>query len=194
MQTSPPAAGGVAPGFMRLTFRVAGKLDFSKYQYLLIFNTSGNGLTPEAGSNHANWSAYSDAIEVQSSHGTPYAGAVQYLKNSDPRVPPTLKRLQTQPSQFQFASDAGGTGSEFSVLFDRSIFSLGASPLSKTWLFNAFTVQPSRVVDSMGRCAGCFHSPALRIDTAFDRIVDSENSHQVAPDARIVSVEFANDP
>lgn len=46
LPTSAAASAAVAPGYMRVRFEAAGPLNFAKYQYLIIFNTSGNGLTP----------------------------------------------------------------------------------------------------------------------------------------------------
>ncbi|MEO6834585.1 MAG: hypothetical protein ABI231_01570 [Candidatus Tumulicola sp.] len=133
---------------------------------------------------------------MAASGGAAYASAVQFVKNpANPHMPPVLKRLDTGPSQFQFIPNSNGTGTAFTVIFDRSLFNTSSMPLSKGWLFNAFSLQPNRLADSMGRCADCFRSPTLRVDTAFDRTIDSEiNSRKIAPAARIVSIEFDNNP
>src|SRR5215469_11766442 len=46
---NPPGlgAGGANPGFMTIKFDVAAPFDFSTYQYWVVFNTSGNGLSPD---------------------------------------------------------------------------------------------------------------------------------------------------
>lgn len=185
---------GLAPGFMKVAFRVAAPLRFSKYRYLIIFNTSGSGSTPEANS----WAGYSFMFETASRSGTPYAMPIAFVRNRNPHVPPAQVVLQTLPGQFAFTAKSDRNGSEFTILFARSIFSAKRaheSHTSDTWLFNAFSNSRNGFLDSMGSCGSCFSSPKLSADKAFDETVDaSKKPKGIDPSAKIVSVEFANNP
>jgi hypothetical protein len=195
-QAIPTTPGSsVASGYMRTTFRVAGKLDFSKYEYVIVFDTSGKRLTPEAGTHSTNWAAYSAALQTASTEGAAYVQAVAYVRNKNPHVPPAVVRLNVKPSQLQFVPDDGGGGSAFAITFERSIFGADASRLATSWRFNAFSLRRRALVDSMGRCGSCFRSPALPVSTSFARVVDAQTPKAaVPPSARIVSLEFENNP
>jgi hypothetical protein len=177
-------------GFMRLTFRVAGRLEFSKYQYGVTFNTSGSALTPEFGKN-ADWKAFSATIKSTNASGAPGVEVIQYISNpNDPHQPPVQVPEAVTPSQLQF--DAGGN--TFSVTFQRSIAGAGSQPPAPSWRFNASSQTASQIVDTMGRCASCFNSPKLAVNTNFLATIASQGQPDIAPGARIVSVEFENSP
>lgn len=195
-QSVPTSSAPMLPaGYMRVTFRIAGTLDFSNYRYSIIFNTSGSGLTPEAEAHKTNWAAYSAEIDAGGSGGAEYTQVIQYLKNENPNLPPEAVRLDVTPAQFAFAPNSDGTGSEFAVTFQRSIFGAHSVALSKSWRFNAFSLQSQSLADSMGRCGSCFRSPALPVNVAFDRVVTAQKPRQtIPPAARIVSIAFENNP
>ena len=174
------ARGGAPEGYMSVFFDVAQPFNFSNYQYWIVFNTSGNGLTPGTQPFLNNWAAYSEAIEVAGNGGSAFARAVQFVKNpSNPHIPPAFLTLYTTPQQLQFNVNSNGSGTEFNVIFQRSIF-LGPlaspAPLAANWLFNGFTTQASVqnnlvFVDSMGaggpkhaavQLARIAHLPMLR--------------------------------
>jgi hypothetical protein len=206
---NPPGIGpgGAPEGFMSVFFDVSQPFNFSNYQYWIVFNTSGNGLTPGTQPFLNNWAAYSEAIEVAGNGGSAFARAVQFVKNpSNPHVPPAFLTLYTTPQQLQFNVNTNGSGTEFNVIFQRSIF-LGPlaspQPLAANWLFNGFTTQANVqnnlvFVDSMG--AGGpnqpqYSSPALPTYQCFDQTLYSLASGlQIDPPAEIVSVEIANNP
>lgn len=206
---NPPGIGpgGAPEGYMSVFFDVSAQFNFSNYQYWIVFNTSGNGLTPGTQPFLNNWAAYSEAIEVAGNGGSAFARAVQFVKNpSNPHVPPAFLTLQTTPQQLQFNVNSNGSGTEFNVIFQRSIF-LGPlaspAPLAANWLFNGFTTQASVqnnlvFVDSMG--AGGpntpqYSSPALPTYQCFDQTLYSLASGlQIDPPAEILSVEIANNP
>jgi hypothetical protein len=176
-------------GFMRLTFRVAGRLDFSKYQYGVTFNTTGSALTPEFGKN-ADWKAFSATIRSVNGSGAPAVEVIQYIRNpNDPHQPPAELPEAVTPSQLQF----GAGSSTFSVTFQRSIAGDGSQPAAN-WRFNATSMTASRIVDTMGRCASCFKSPVLAVDSSFAEAIASQRQPDIAPGARIVSIEFENSP
>ncbi len=177
-------------GFMRLTFRVAGPLDFSKYQYGVTFNTTGSALTPRFGKN-ADWEAFSATIRSTNGSGAPGVEVIQYVDNpNDPHQPPAEIPEAVTPSQLQFAAGSN----TFSVTFQRSIAGDGSQLPAANWRFNASSMTASQIVDTMGRCASCFNSPKLAVNTSFVETIASQGQPNVAPDARIVNVEFQNSP
>ena len=195
-----PPATGVPPGYMEVAFDVAGPLKFTKYQYLFVLNTSGNGLTPEASAHQTNWQAYSFMLQASGNGGSPIARAIEFVKNpSNPKATPAFQPLITTPQQFAFTAKSGGAGTEFTILFQRSIFSNGLAPqppVATTWLFNAFTVPSSGsgTIDSMGSCPSCFASPKLPIGEVFAQTIPAAQKHAIDPSAEIVSIAVANNP
>jgi len=183
---------GIASGYMKIQFSVAGPLKFSAYQYQVILNTTGSGKTPEANS----WVGYSFALETNRQSGVPSAEAVAFIRNDNPHVPPAQFVIGVTPRQFKFTASSNRAGTEFTIQFRRSIFNhFERGMKSSTWLFNAFTNSKSGFVDSMGSCGGCFVSPKLSVDKAFDeKILASSEPKGIEPSAKIVSVEFANNP
>lgn len=185
-------SNGIAPGYMKIAFDVAAPLKFSKYQYQVILNTTGNEKTPEANS----WVGYSFALETNRQRGVPSSDAVAFIRNRNPHVPPAQFIIGVTSRLFKFTANSNRTGTEFSILFQRSIFNaFERRKKSSTWLFNAFANSKSGFVDSMGSCGSCFVSPRLSVDKAFDeKIFASKKPKGIEPSAKIVSVEFANNP
>jgi hypothetical protein len=205
---NPPGIGpgGAPAGYMSVFFDVSQPFNFSNYQYWIVFNTSGNGLTPGTQPYLNNWAAYSAAIEVAGNGGSTFARAVQFVKNQNTHIPPAFITLPTTPQQLQYNANSNGSGTEFNVIFQRSVF-IGVqpspSPLAANWVYNAFTTQASVqnnlvFVDSMG--AGGpnppqYNSPALPTYTCFDQTNFALSSGlQIDPPAQIVSTEVANNP
>jgi len=209
---NPPGlgAGGALPGYMIVKFDVAGTFNFSSYQYWTVFNTNGNGVTPLTNPQQTNWVAYSTALFAGGQGGATYSHAIQFLKNSNPAIPPTFQPLITPPQLYQYTPNNNGTNTEFQIAFQRSIFnpitspSPGPSPLSHIWLFNAFTTQANvqnQLIfqDSMGSGGATdksFVSPQLDINTCFDQVFYKQQdiSPPGDPAAQIVSIEIANNP
>ena len=192
-----PGSNGVAPGYMRVAFTVAGRLDFSKYSYWVVLNTSGNGRTPEAGLDRVSWAAYSFAFKVDQVAGSPsFVQAIEFIKR--PGVPPAMLGLHPTPAQLQYVANGSASGGAFTITFARSLLSGHGASVSDAWLFNAYTLSVDSNVgvhDTMGRCSTCFVSPALDVDRVFDRTVPAQSNAEAIPAAaRIVSVAFDNDP
>jgi hypothetical protein len=214
---NPPGlgAGGASPGYMVVKFDVAAPFDFSTYQYWVVFNTSGNGKTPLTNPQQTNWAAYSDAIEVAGIGGAAFAQPVQFVKNNNPVIPPTFYRLLTSPTQFQYVANSNGSGTEFTVTFQRAIFQSIASPspapsptssplYARNWTFNAFVTQANTqnqliFEDSMGQGGATDTSysdspPLPSICSNFDTVYYKQQDINPPSDpaAQIVSVEIAN--
>lgn len=215
---NPPGlgAGGANPGFMVVKVDLAAPFDFSTYQYWVVFNTTGNNLSPLTNPAQNNYAAFSDAIEVGSSGGGIYAQPWQFIKNpTNPAIPPVPQKLGVGPSQVQFIPNSNGTGTEFTVAFQRAIFKNIATPTpgptptptgspapySKTWTFNAFVTQANPqnqfiFVNSMGVGGATdttWVSPNLSICTSFDNTINAiAGYNQIPGAAQLVTVEIAN--
>lgn len=207
---NPPGqgAGGAPPGYLAVKVDVAGAFNFANYQYWIVFNTSGNGLTPDTTPLTNNWASYSDAIVVSGGGGGTFARAVQIVKQ--PNVVPTFYPLPGAAQQLQYTPNSNGSGTEFTVLVARSLFApvvtpkppATPAPLAGVWLFNAFTTQSNGqvpiFVDSMGPggpVSPQYTSPRLNVLQCFDAVNYARNSGlQIDPAAQLVSVEIGNNP
>jgi hypothetical protein len=174
--------GGVQAGFMTVRFTVQGTLAFGTYDYIIVLNTTGNGMTPlpDVGAQD-NYQAFSDAIIVSgNASGATDIVPIQYVANGT-TLPPTVYPLTVPPQDIQFNSNSNGANTQFEVQFSRKIFSsLVATPtpspttspspgptptpsVSTTWLANCFVTQPGTTggsestyvpVDSLGQGGG----------------------------------------
>lgn len=192
---------------MAVHFDVQSPFNFSNYQYMIIFNTTGSRVTPSTNTLQTNWAGYSFALMALGNGGAAYAEPVQFIHNQNPHIPPAWLPLHTTPQQFSFNPNSNGTGTEFSMLAQKVIFkgvspSPSASP-SNVWTFNAFTTQASvggggtwTFQDSLGPGGPVdpqFVSPTLCMTEQFDNTYYAYYSPQ-DPAAQIVSVEISNNP
>jgi hypothetical protein len=202
-------AGGAPSGFMSITFDVAGQLDFSDYQYWVVFNTTGtNGQTPTTIPWNNNWAGYSFAIEVGGAAGVGTdANVYQFVRSSKASgAQPSPLPVQTTPTLLQYNPDSNGAGTQFTVVFSRSLFRgilATPAPIGQIWLFNAFTTQANaqnemQFVDSLGRGGITdpqWPSPQLDVSEAFDTTFTALNSgNQIAPSAQITQITLGNNP
>jgi hypothetical protein len=109
-------------GFMSCKFDVNGPFNFQSYNYAMVFNTSGTTITPVAlGSNNA-YAGYSFAIIVGNTSGGVQANAYQFVRpNNNQNTAPIVVQLVTTPGQLQLYTNTNGQGTEFTVIFQRSI-------------------------------------------------------------------------
>lgn len=193
---------------MAIHFDVQAPFNFSTYQYMVVFNTTGSGVTPSTDTLQTNWAGYSFALIALGNGGTSYAEPVQFVTNSNPHIPPSWLRLGTTPQQFTYNPNSNGSGTEFSLVFQRSILkgitspspSPTASP-SNLWTFNAFTTQASNggpwyFLDSMGAGGPIdpqFVSPKLCVTEPFDQTFYGLYTPS-DPTAQIISIEISNNP
>ena len=207
---NPPGLGpgGAPPGYMAVFFNTSGAFNFSNYQYIIVFNTTGDGKTPSVAPVQTNWDGYSYAMVARGNGISAIAQAIQYLRsNQNPHVPPQPLALGTTPQTFSFNLDANGTQSEFSILAQKRIFSAtpgpSPTPTSNVWTFNAFTTQANQqgqwtFFDSMGAGGPVlpdFVSPQLNMLTCFDNTYFARDTGSFQdPSAQIVSIEIANNP
>jgi hypothetical protein len=200
-------AGGAPQGYMAVFFSVAAPFVFSNYQYLVVFNTTGNGRTPSTDTVQTNWSGYSYAMVARGNGVATAAQAVQFrFSPSHPQAPPAWLPLGTTPQTFSYNLDANGTDTEFSILALKRIFSSpGPSPSPSppsVWTFNAFVTQANGsgqwyFYDSLGAGGPTdpqYVSPQLCMTEPFDNTYYARGF--TAPDQaqQITSIEIANNP
>ncbi|HEY1884286.1 MAG TPA: hypothetical protein VGG51_14755 [Candidatus Cybelea sp.] len=193
---------------MAIHFDVTSAFNFSNYQYMIVFDTSGDGKTPSTDTLQTNWAGYSFALMALGRGGAAYAQPVQFVRNQNPHIPPAWLPLGTTPQQFSFNPDSNGTGTEFSMLAQRSIFHGIASPSpspssspSNLWTFNAFSAQATNggtwtFIDSLGTGGPIdpqFVSPRLCMTEPFDNTYYGVYA-QGDPAGMISTIEIANNP
>jgi hypothetical protein len=160
---------------MSVKFTVQQQFDFTQFDYIIIFNTSGNGITPlPNGGAQANWTGFSDALIVSgNSGGGVNAIPVQFVRSGGTSLPPAVIGLVVPPQDLQFQANSNTLGTQFQVEFNRKIFSSlvtptpstspAASPsptasptpsISGTWLFNCFVTQTGTTGGAFGGQSG----------------------------------------
>jgi len=184
-------AGSIQPGHMLIRFRVAGQLDFTNVQYLMVFNTSGNGVEPYPQANLTGYLNYNFALVVG---GTQYASQpllFQYYLAPGTTSGIQLFRITIPPQLINYVPNSGGNptgGGEFTINFDRSLLygvnpggtptptptsGATASPVVQpttaaqhVWAINFITTDPSGVpIDSMGLGGATDTTFSYRVDT-----------------------------
>jgi hypothetical protein len=114
---------------MAVKFRVASTFNFSQYSYVIVFNTTGDGVTPRAVGSTNNWNGYSFAIVVSGANGAVTANAWSYYRPccSSTQIP-VLLPIVTTPQQLVFTPNSNGLGTEFTVTFNRGIANAFVTP------------------------------------------------------------------
>jgi hypothetical protein len=206
---NPPGlgAGGAPPGYLAIHFDVAAPFNFSNYRYLVVFNTSGSGVTPSTDTQQTNWAGYSSALIALGNGVTSSAELVKFFRPIGGHGPPGWQTQITTPQQFTFNLNSNGTGTEFSMLVQKVIVPPSPSPSpsatpSNKWTFNAFSVQSGPqsqwlFSDSLGAGGPVdpqFVSPILCMTEPFDNTYFARFSQVPDPAAQIVSVEISNNP
>jgi hypothetical protein len=201
--------GGAPEGFMSAFLDVAAPFNFSQYQYWIVFNVSGNGLTPGVLPANNNWAAYSAAIEVTGTGGSTSARAVQFVKSTtNPHAVPAFETIPSVPGQsLIYIYNSNGSQTEFNVIFKRSLFrGIANDPqtLAANWTFNSFSTQANTnnnlvFVDSMGQGGNVlpdYTSPVLPTYQCFDTqpLFARYTGNQIPAAAQIVSTDIANNP
>jgi hypothetical protein len=209
---NPPGlgGGGAPPGYMAVFFDTQAAFNFSNYQYMLVFNTTGSRVTPSTDTIQTNWAGWSYGLTALGNGMATFAEPVRYVRsNQNPHVPPYPQRLGSTPQQFSYNLNANGSGTEFSILAQKRIFFVTPGPSStapptpsNVWTFNAFVTQAIQgnwtFVDSMGAGGPTdpqYVSPTLCMTEPFDNTYYPQGQY-AAPDpaAQIVSIEIANNP
>jgi hypothetical protein len=207
---NPPGLGpgGAPPGYLAVFFDTEAPFNFSNYQYMIVFNTSGSGSTPSTDTLQTNWAGYSFALIALGNGISSFAEPVYFARNSNPHISPAWIHLGTTPQNFSYNLNNNGTGTEFSILAQRRLFDYNPSPSpspsaspSNLWTFNAFVTQASSqgnwyFLDSMGPGGPVdpqFVSPQLCMTQQFDNTYYAYYTPS-DPSAQIVTIEIANNP
>ncbi len=98
---NPPGLGpGGAPlGYMAVFFNTQGPFNFSTYQYMVVLNTTGSGVTPSTDTLQTNWAGYSYAMVARGNGVSSFAQAVQFTRsNQNPHIPPVWLQLNHSPA------------------------------------------------------------------------------------------------
>lgn len=186
---------------MLLRFRVAGPLDFTRVRYVILFNTTGNGLVPYV--SPTSMANYSFAWVIGGSGGTAQPQLLQYFSG------PAAGGLQTRPivvpPQFaQLSITNGGAPGEFTLAFNRALFN-APSPtgqqLSPIWSVNFITTDlQGNPIDANGTTgiSDVSFQTYARINTAQFadlRYFKPAGSNAVSnPSAAIAQNEIINNP
>jgi hypothetical protein len=115
---------------MLIRFRVAGPLDFTNVQYLIVFNTSGNQVEPYPQANLTGYLNYNFALVVGGNQYTSQPLLYQYYLAPGTTSGIQLFRITIPPQLINYVPNSGGNptgGGEFTVNFDRSLL-YGVNP------------------------------------------------------------------
>ncbi len=206
---NPPGLGpgGTPVGYMAVFFDTEAPFNFSQYQYMVVFNTTGSGVTPSTDTLQTNWAGYSFALIALGNGISTYAEPVYFAHNANPHISPAWIHLGTTPQTFSYNLDNNGTNTEFSILTQRRLFDYNPSPAPSPtptpniWTFNAFVTEASPggqwyFLDSMGAGGPIdpqFVSPQLNMTQCFDNTYYGQFTPN-DPAAQIVTIEIANNP
>jgi hypothetical protein len=215
-------SGGVIPaGQTEVYFETNGQPDFQNYEYLIVFNTSGNDNEPVALGYNSNYKDYSFAIAVGGGAG--YAAQPQLLQfyqnpQTSSGVVPIARPYPTGALTFLPTIQTSNSPFGFGIRFNRCILDLpppGPTPapvsssshcppysiIAPNWAINVFTVDnTSTVNDSLGsQGASDTSAPPFLIDTtqvANDKFYFKPAGGITAqnPSAQIHGIEVYNTP
>ena len=120
---------GLPSGFMQIKFNTAQQMDFTNVWYVLALNTSGTGGQPYAinGNPAQNWLNFSFEIIVYQPQGSSQVQALVYQFISQPspgggsaKVP--YGPFVINPQQLQLIPNCNGSGTQFCLTIDRTVF------------------------------------------------------------------------
>jgi hypothetical protein len=225
--TVPPtgSSGSLVPaGNMFIRYRVEGTLDFVNVHYLVVFNTSGNGITPYAAPGLQQFANYSFILVFGGTAAAGAAYALLQVVNSGTSSGFQTVSLGITPAFItNFNANSSGTGNEFTFTFNRNLLTAiatssptptpSASPTpaayptllsgqSSLWAINCFTADPSNnPIDAISPVNGIndttFSSFVINTLQPFDVPVNKSTPpvYQVAnPNAQLIAVEIINTP
>lgn len=125
-----PGAGSIQSGHMLIRFRVAGPLDFTNVQYLIVFNTTGNQIEPYPQANLTGYANYSFALVVGGNQYASQPLLFQYYLAPGTTSGIQLFRITIPPQDINYVPNSGGNpsgGGEFTITFLRALL-YGVNP------------------------------------------------------------------
>jgi hypothetical protein len=138
---------------MSVTFQVQQAFNFPSDSYAIVFNTSGNGVTPLPETLNNNYAGYSMAIIVGGSNGSVTAQAFYYYRPASTAQLPVLYPIGATPQQLILMPNSNGLGTEFTVTFSRTLASFnvsGSSPTPTTSATSSSSPSPSPTGSGVG--------------------------------------------
>ncbi len=110
---------------MQVKFRTASPMDFTNIRYVVVFNTSGNGIEPYTNGYLNNFANYSFAFVVGGSGvSLPTPTLFEYLKPQGAGGGTVTQQIQVpySPQQVQLITNSDGQNQEFTLRFSRALF------------------------------------------------------------------------
>jgi hypothetical protein len=135
------ALPATAAGTMMLRFGVKGPLDFTKVRYVMVFNTTGNGMEPYANPITGILN-YSFAWVVGGSGGIAQPQLFQYFAAPGAGPGPQGRPIVVPPQLAQLSISNTGAPGEFTLTFSRALFNVPSptgQKLSPIWAVNFIT-------------------------------------------------------
>jgi hypothetical protein len=161
---------------MVITFGTNGPMDFTNFNYVVVFNTSGTGGEPYPNAYATSFLNYSYAWAIGASYGTALPVLIQYVLTPGNNNQLNPIQVHYNPPEVALVLNYNGAGSEFQFTFVRTLLydplGVGPSPspspsaapnatptpavtlppnFSTTWYINFFTIDKyNNVQDSLG--------------------------------------------
>jgi len=167
-----PNAGSIQAGHMLIRFRVAGPLDFTNVQYLMVFNTSGNQVEPYPQANLTGFLNYNFALVVGGTQYTSQPLLFQYYLAPGTTSGIQLFRITIPPQLINYVADSGGNptgGGEFTINFDRSLL-YGVNPSGSPTPVPASPTPTPTAAASATPTAGATLNPNVQPTTAAQQV------------------------
>jgi hypothetical protein len=178
-QVTPEPASSNLAGKMVIRFRTNGAMDFTHFNYVIVFNTCNQGGEPYPNAFATTFTSYSYAFAV----GPNFGGGqlvlptlFQYILVTGSQNQLNPQPVTINPSTTQFIPNSNGSNTEFSLTFPRALLSNplaapnngcpAAAAFSSTWFINFFTIDAlSHVQDSLGIGAANDNTFSFSVDT-----------------------------
>lgn len=161
-QVTPDPTTNNLSNTMLVKFRTKAAMDFTNFNYVIVFNTCSLGGEPYPNVFTTTFTNYSYAFAI----GANFAGStvqptlIQYILTPGTSNQLNPQTVQYNPTTTQFTPNDNGSNNEFTLIFPISQLSnplnvptpcpSGATQ-SSTWFINFFTLdKTSRVQDSLG--------------------------------------------
>ena len=114
-------------GFMQAKFQINQPFNFQNYSYVIVFDTAGDGYTPDANGTQTAYRGYNFAIVISGASGAVTATPYYFYRPSN-NAAPILLPVTAVAGQLQFTLNSNGQNTQFQVLFNRVLASAFSTP------------------------------------------------------------------
>lgn len=216
---APTGGGIVQPGTTLIRFELAGGLDFANVQYLIVFNTTGNGQQPTAQGYNSDFKNWSYFFIVGGSAGVASSPVLRQVYQ-DPSSGGSLSTPVLTPTgtlNFQTSIPSGASQFGFQITFNRCLLDLPLPTNNQqqapstnrlcppylfsqpVWNISLFTLdRQSNPIDSLSTTSPSSADYTFAIDTSIDvntnRFKPANNTTLQNPGAQITGVEVLSAP